>query len=110
MLLIETRNSHFHDKGEDHVRGMRMQALSPVTLPAVREAIIEFMAAQSALQPGQEPPRERAHPPVGRLDLELLYDGLDVEALTFRQFDGQASAGYPAAPPIDRHSIPQPTV
>ena len=41
VLQIETRNPHFHDdKGEDHVRGMRMQALnvlyhSPVALPGV---------------------------------------------------------------------------
>ena len=39
-----------------------------------------------------------------------LYDGLDAEALTFRQFDGRASAGYTAAPPIERNTIPRPTV
>nr|BFE68368.1 hypothetical protein GCM10020092_016690 [Actinoplanes digitatis] len=112
VLQIETRNPHFHDnKGEEHVRGMRMQALnvvyhSPVTLPAVRRAIIDFMVSQGALEIGQEPPRERVYPPVGSLDLELLYDGLDAEALSFRQFDGRASAGYTAAPPIERDSIP----
>ncbi|WP_433721599.1 mannosyl-3-phosphoglycerate synthase [Actinoplanes sp. CA-051413] len=116
VLQIETRNPHFHDnKGEEHVQGMRMQALnvvyhSPVTLPSVRQAIIDFMVAQGALEVGQEPPRERVYPPVGSLDLELLYDGLDAEALTFRQFDGRASAGYAAAPPIERHCIPRPTV
>ncbi|AGZ45630.1 mannosyl-3-phosphoglycerate synthase [Actinoplanes friuliensis DSM 7358] len=116
VLQIETRNPHFHDnKGEDHVQGMRMQALnvvyhSPVTLPSVRQAIIEFMVAQGALEVGQEPPRERVYPPVGSLDLELLYDGLDAEALTFRQFDGLASAGYAPAPPIERNLIPRPTV
>src|ERR1700760_4117000 len=42
VLQIETRNPHFHDnKGEEHVKGMRMQALnvlyhSEVTLPAIR--------------------------------------------------------------------------
>jgi Mannosyl-3-phosphoglycerate synthase (osmo_MPGsynth) len=47
-VQIETRNPHFHDnKGEEHVQGMRMQALnvvyhSPVTLPAVRQAIIDL--------------------------------------------------------------------
>jgi mannosyl-3-phosphoglycerate synthase len=92
-----------------------MQALnvvyhSPVTLPSVRQAIIDFMVAQGALEVGQEPARERVYPPVGSLDLELLYDGLDAEALTFRQFDGRASAGYAAAPPIERHCIPRPTV
>ena len=57
VLQIETRNPHFHDnKGEEHVRGMRMQALnvlyhSPVTLPAVRQAIVDFMVEQGANAP-----------------------------------------------------------
>jgi mannosyl-3-phosphoglycerate synthase len=60
VLQIETRNPHFHDdKGEEHVRGMRMQALnvvyhSPVTLPPVKEAIVEFMVAQGG---PSDPPR-----------------------------------------------------
>jgi mannosyl-3-phosphoglycerate synthase len=112
VLQIETRNPHFHDnKGEEHVQGMRMQALnvlyhSPVTLPAVRQAIVEFMVQQGALEVGQEPPRERVYPPVGTLDLDLLYDALDAEALSFRQPDGLALAGQPPAPPIDRATIP----
>jgi mannosyl-3-phosphoglycerate synthase len=116
VVQIETRNPHFHDnKGEDHVQGMRMQALnvvyhSPVTLPAVRRAIIDFMVAQGALEVGQEPPRERVYPPVGSLDLDLLYDGLDAEALSFRQLDGRAAAGLSASPPIDRNTIPRPSV
>ena len=113
VVQIETRNPHFHDnKGEEHVQGMRMQALnvvyhSPVTLPAVRQAILEFMIAQGALEPGQEPPRERVYPPVGSLDLDLLYDGLDAEALSFRQLDGRAAAGLSPNPPIDRSAIPR---
>jgi mannosyl-3-phosphoglycerate synthase len=113
VVQIETRNPHFHDnKGEEHVQGMRMQALnvvyhSPVTLPAVRQAIIEFMVAQGALEVGQEPQRERVYPPVGSLDLDLLYDGLDAEALSFRQLDGRAAAGLSASPPIDRDTIPR---
>jgi len=113
VVQIETRNPHFHDnKGEEHVQGMRMQALnvvyhSPVTLPAVRQAIIEFMVAQGALTVGQEPPRERVYPPVGSLDLDLLYDGLDAEALSFRQLDGRAAAGLSPSPPIDRATIPR---
>ena len=112
VVQIETRNPHFHDnKGEEHVQGMRMQALnvvyhSPVTLPAVRRAILEFMIAQGALETGQEPPRERVYPPVGSLDLDLLYDGLDAEALSFRQLDGRAMAGLSANPPINRSAIP----
>jgi mannosyl-3-phosphoglycerate synthase len=112
VLQIETRNPHFHDnKGEEHVHGMRMQALnvlyhSEVTLPAVRQAIGEFMVAQGALEVGQEPPRERIYAPVGTLALDLLYDALDAEAQSFRQPDGRVAAGLPAAPPIDRNKIP----
>ncbi|MFI5888939.1 mannosyl-3-phosphoglycerate synthase [Actinoplanes sp. NPDC051513] len=113
VMQIETRNPHFHDnKGEEHVQGMRMQALnvlyhSPVTLPAVRQAIADFMVEQGALGIGQEPPRERVYPPVGTLDLDLLYDALDAEALSFRQPDGRAASGLSAAPPIDRAAIPR---
>jgi mannosyl-3-phosphoglycerate synthase len=113
VLQIETRNPHFHDnKGDEHVQSMRMQALnviyhSPVTLPAVRQAIVEFMVAEGALTVGQEPPRERIYPPVGSLDLDLLYDALDAEALSFRQPDGRAEAGLSPAPPIDRNAIPR---
>ncbi|GGL11095.1 mannosyl-3-phosphoglycerate synthase [Mangrovihabitans endophyticus] len=112
VLQIETRNPHFHDnKGEEHVQGMRMQALnvlyhSAVTLPSVRQAIIEFMVAQGALETGQEPPRERVYPPVGTLALDLLYDALDAEAQSFREFDGRSMAGLPQAPPIERGRIP----
>ena len=112
VLQIETRNPHFHDnKGEEHVQGMRMQALnvlyhSPVTLPAVRQEIVGFMVEQGVLGIGQEPPRERIYPPVGTLDLDLLYDALDAEALSFRQPDGRVAAGLSAAPPIDRNAIP----
>jgi hypothetical protein len=110
---IETRNPHFHDnKGEEHVQGMRMQALnalyhSPVTLPAVRQAIVDFMVTQGALGVGEEPPRERTYPPVGTLDLDLLYDALHAEALSFRQPDGQAGAGLTPEPPVVRAAIPR---
>src|SRR4051812_10546886 len=113
VLQIETRNPHFHDnKGEEHVQGMRMQALnvlyhSPVTLPAVRRQIVDFMIEQGTLGIGQEPPRERVYPPVGTLDLDLLYDALDAEALSFRQPDGRVASGFSAAPPIDRDAIPR---
>jgi len=109
VLQIETRNPHFHDnKGEDHVQGMRMQALnvlyhSPITLSAVREAIGEFMVVQGVLEPGQEPPRERVYPPVASLALDLLFDAVEAEATSFRQLDGRRS---PRAPPICRAGIP----
>ena len=112
VVQIETRNPHFHDnKGEEHVQVMRMQALnvlyhSPITPPAVRQAILDFMVAQGALEVGQEPPRERTYPPVDTLALDLLYDALDAEAQSFRQLDGLASAGFPASPPILRERIP----
>ncbi|MGW0434058.1 mannosyl-3-phosphoglycerate synthase [Micromonospora sp. NPDC003197] len=99
VLQIETRSPHFHDnKGEEHVQGMRLQALnvlyhSPVTLPAVRAAIVEFMAAQGALAPGTEPPRERIYPPVGSLELDLLRDMLDTEADTLRKIGGPPTDG-----------------
>ncbi|HEX8348131.1 MAG TPA: mannosyl-3-phosphoglycerate synthase [Actinoplanes sp.] len=115
VVQIETRNPHFHDdKGEDHVQGMRMQALnvlyhSAVTLPAVRAGIAEFMVAQGVLPPGAEPPRERVYPPVGSLSLDLLYDAMDAEATSFRQFDGRSVGGRSAAPSIDRNAIPRPS-
>jgi mannosyl-3-phosphoglycerate synthase len=108
VLQIETRNPHFHDnKGEDHVQGMRMQALnvlyhSPVSLPAVREAIVEFMVAQGALAPGEEPPRERIYPPVGSLALDLLRDVLASEATTFRELGTGALAARASLRPAIR--------
>lgn len=101
VLQIETRNPHFHDnKGEEHVQGMRMQALnvlyhSPVTLPAVRAAILDFMLAEGALRPGQEPPRERIYPPVGALALDVLWDALETEAGTFRELGTGGLADRP---------------
>src|SRR6185503_13052976 len=89
ITQIETRNPHFHaDKGDEHVQGMRMQALnvlyhSPVCLPAVRESIVDFLVTQGALLPGDEPPRERFYPPVGTLALDRLYDVLTTESETF---------------------------
>ncbi|MCW6008426.1 mannosyl-3-phosphoglycerate synthase [Micromonospora sp. CPCC 205371] len=93
VLQIETRNPHFHDnKGEDHVKGMRMQALnvlyhSQVSLPAVREAILEFMVAEGALAPGQEPPRERIYPPVGSMSFDTFLDTLNAESSAFHQIE-----------------------
>ncbi|HYN95767.1 MAG TPA: mannosyl-3-phosphoglycerate synthase [Pilimelia sp.] len=106
VLQIETRNPHFHeDKGEEHVHGMRMQALnaiyhSPVALPGVRGAIEEFLVAEGALAAGAEPPRERVYPPVGTLALDLLLDALSAEAGTFRRVERQLPVGVSVESPI----------
>jgi mannosyl-3-phosphoglycerate synthase len=112
VLQIETRNPHFHDnKGETHVQEMRMQALnvlyhSPVTLPQVREAILEFMRGQGGLGPDGEPPKERIYPPVGSLAMDRLFDVLDAEATTFRQVESRLPAGVLRHPPILRAQVP----
>ena len=73
VMQLETRNPHFHDdKGEDHVHGMRTQALnaiyhSQVCLPDVRAAIHDFLVAEGAIEQDGEPPVERVYPPVGVL-------------------------------------------
>jgi mannosyl-3-phosphoglycerate synthase len=105
---IETRNPHFHeDKGDSHVRDMRLQALnvlyhSPVCLPAVREDIGEFMHTQGALEPGLQPPRERVYPPLSSLALERVLDVLITEAESFRQVERRFPAGVRLETPINR--------
>jgi mannosyl-3-phosphoglycerate synthase len=105
---IETRNPHFHeDKGDGHVREMRLQALnvlyhSPVCLPAVREDILEFMQAQGALTAGAEPPRERIYPPLSSLALDRFLDTALAEAESFRQIEAHLSEGVRLEPPIRR--------
>jgi mannosyl-3-phosphoglycerate synthase len=105
---IETRNPHFHDnKGEAHVHDMRLQALnvlyhSPVSLPPVRAAIMDFLTSQGALAPGQEPPKERVYPPLSNLALDRFLDVLSTEATSFRQVEGRRPAGVRMASPIPR--------
>lgn len=109
---IETRNPHFHeDKGDGHVRDMRLQALnvlyhSSVCLPAVREDIAEFMIAQGALAPGTVPPRERVYPSLSSLALDRVLDVLSAEAETFRQIERRFPAGIRLDPPINRPVAP----
>lgn len=109
---IETSNPHFHDnKGEDHVQGMRMQALnvlyhSPVCLPQVRAAILGFLRGQGVLGPDEEPPRERIYPPVGSLALDRLFDVMATEATTFRQVERRLPAGVHREPAIQRGHVP----
>jgi mannosyl-3-phosphoglycerate synthase len=91
VVQIGSRNPHFHDdKGERHVHGMRLKALSvlyhsPICLPEVRDAIREFMVAEGAIPEHGEPPVERVYPPISTLDLTLLFDVLDSEAESFTQ-------------------------
>jgi mannosyl-3-phosphoglycerate synthase len=113
---IETRNPHFHeDKGDGHVRDMRLQALnvlyhSPVCLPAVREDIGEFMTAQGALAPGSVPPRERVYPPLSSLALDRVLDVLVAEAGSFHQIERRLPAGVRLDPPINRAAPVAPVV
>ena len=108
VLQIGSRNPHFHDdKGEDHVNGMRLQALnvlyhSPVCLPEVRDAIREFMVAEGRIPGDTEPPAERIYPPISTLDLPLLFDVLDSEAQTFTQLIRRLPTGLLTDPPIRR--------
>jgi mannosyl-3-phosphoglycerate synthase len=78
---------------------MRLQALnviyhSAVCLPSVRADVLEFLAGQGSLVPGDEPPRERIYPAVGTLALDRLCDVVLAEAHSLRQFgdsvDGSA--------------------
>jgi mannosyl-3-phosphoglycerate synthase len=108
VLQIGTRNPHFHDdKGEEHVHGMRLQALnvlyhSPVCLPEVRDAIREFMVVEGAIPDDGEPSPELMYPPTSTLDLPLLLDVLAAEAETFTQLTRRWPAGLHTDPPIRR--------
>ncbi len=111
ILQIETRSPHFHaDKGEGHVQDMRMQALnalfhSPICLPSVRAAIVDYLVAESMLSPGGMPARERIYPPVGKLAIDLFFDILKAEASTFRQMWRRLPTGVRADPPIRRSAL-----
>jgi mannosyl-3-phosphoglycerate synthase len=116
VVQIETRNPHFHDdKGEQHVAGMRVQALnalyhSPVALDGVRRATVEFLVAEGLLRPGEEPPRERIYPPVGSMDLDVFLDTLTAEAATFQQVERHLSARTQVESPILREQRPHRSV
>jgi mannosyl-3-phosphoglycerate synthase len=114
VVQIESRNPHFHDdKGEDHVQGMRMQALnalyhSPVCLPAVRAAIREFLVAEGAIEPDAEPAQVQIYPPIGTLALDLFHDELVAEASSLRQVWRRLPAGLHTDPPIPRPELTTP--
>ncbi|HCT79915.1 MAG TPA: mannosyl-3-phosphoglycerate synthase [Micromonosporaceae bacterium] len=101
VLQVQSRNPHFHDnKGDEHVQSMRTQALnviyhSEICPTSLREQIVEFLSAQT-------PPRERIYPPVGSLALDRLYDGITVEAETFRQVVQRLPARVRTVTPLQR--------
>jgi mannosyl-3-phosphoglycerate synthase len=113
LSQIRTCNPHFHDdKGDEHVQSMRFQALnvlyhSPVCPPSLRTEILDFLILQGALEPGQEPVRERVYPPVGTLALDRLYDGLNAEASSFRQFGRRVPAPPSTVVPVRREQLPE---
>ncbi len=103
---VGTVNPHFHDdRGDDHVRDMRMQALqalyhSPVCPPVVREEITEFLVQQGDLRPGEEPPRERVYPAVGTLALDRFRDVLLAESTSLRRYRYELG-GQPPTPVLN---------
>lgn len=98
---VESRNPHFHDnRGDEHVHSMRTQALnviyhSPICPPALRDQIVEFLS-------DQPPPRERIYPCVGTLAFDRLYDGITVEAETFKQVVQRLPARVRTVTPLQR--------
>ena len=92
VFQVETRNPHFHeDKGEDHVSGMRTQALhalfhSKVCPDSVRAEICEFLEGEGAVQPGCEPRAETIYNGIVGLDSERFGRYL-TKADTFRAFN-----------------------
>lgn len=111
VTQIETRNPHFHDdKGDVHVRDMRLQALnvlyhSAVCLPSVQADIVDFLQGQGVLAPGAVPPRERIYPAVGSLALDRLCDVLLTEAYSLRQF-GDSLGGSEPVTRLSRSRVP----
>ncbi|WP_034594433.1 mannosyl-3-phosphoglycerate synthase [Hamadaea tsunoensis] len=116
LLQIGTINPHFHDnKGDEHVQSMRFQALnvlyhSPVCPPGLRTEIMDFMILQGALEPGQEPHRERIYAPVGSLALDRLLGGLESEAHSFRTFGYRMVVTPRTVTPLARDRVHEPTV
>lgn len=91
VFQIETRNPHFHEnKGDDHTRGMRLQALnalyhSPICTESVREEILGFFQEQDQLQPGEEPSPIPIYPALEEMDTEAFASVLQRKSETLRQ-------------------------
>jgi mannosyl-3-phosphoglycerate synthase len=111
VVQIESRNPHFHDdKGTDHVQKMRTQALnvlfhSPVCPASVREEIQEFLVAEGAIEQGGQPPTERIYPPLTTMALDIFYDELVAEALSFRQVMHRLPVTVRTVSPIQRPDL-----
>lgn len=110
VVQIESRNPHFHDdRGEDHVRDMRNQALhviyhSKVCLPGVRREIRDFLIREGGLAPDAEPPTERVYPPVGTLAIDMFLDVLKAEAASLRQVRRDVLESLPTFWPNGSHA------
>jgi mannosyl-3-phosphoglycerate synthase len=92
---IETRNPHLHDnKGEDHVSGMRAQALNMlyhanITPESMKKALQKWMQKEGVLEQGEVPPMERIYPSIDTLDLNRLYDVLNAESESIERLTSQ---------------------
>ncbi|KAH8678200.1 putative mannosyl-3-phosphoglycerate synthase [Xylariales sp. PMI_506] len=110
---IETLNPHFHDnKGEEHVQGMRFQALnmlyhSCITPEPIKQSLLGLMENEKVLVHGELPSKERVYPPVGTFDLVCLYDLLCSYAQSFNQITGQPAQELQGIEPIERAGIPR---
>ncbi|MDP9797264.1 mannosyl-3-phosphoglycerate synthase [Catenuloplanes nepalensis] len=99
VLQIEMRDSRSHDDvGDERGPGRWSEALgvlyhSPVTPPAVRAEIADFLAARDV-----EPAPGWIYPPLGGLAFDLLKDVLTREAGTFREIDGRPEQDGPILP------------
>jgi mannosyl-3-phosphoglycerate synthase len=106
IFQIETRNPHFHEnKGNDHVQGMRLQALntlyhSPICTDPVRDEITSFLINQGQLIEGEEPPIETVYPSMNSIDWKVFADVLFAEAETLTQVRERMIRGTSGKPPI----------
>ncbi|MDJ0499173.1 MAG: mannosyl-3-phosphoglycerate synthase [Acidimicrobiia bacterium] len=106
VFQIETRNPHFHeDKGSDHVQEMRLQALnvlyhSPISVPDVRNEILDFLRTQGVIAEGEEPPQELLYPPMATLDWDRFGRVLGDKGETFRQIEHVVPTSVQVRTPI----------
>jgi hypothetical protein len=73
--------------------------------PAIREAILELLVAEGAIEAGGHPPTGRIYPPIGAMALDIFFDELLAEAESFRQIARRQLVGAPAEAVIRRPDI-----